>query len=197
MRRAARQVAIVASLTGAFACGGADAGTGPGTSGTPGTTTSLPNGTMTATIDGAPWRASFFLSSTVQNGGTAGPSIVQITGVDTVGGPLSRARQITVTMARLTPPATGTFPLDFGSLNATLGYNANGNLNQGGVVWSSWTNAPGKPSGGTFTVTLLTSTRIAGTFSFTAGGAATNPSGSTPSVAVTNGTFDIGIGNSP
>ncbi len=120
----------------------------------------LANGSMRATIDGTAWSAT--PSVTASNRG----------GVIGVGG-TDATQTIAFALAANVP---GTYVL--GPLNP-----ANCELTTtGGVVWT----AAGNVGSGTITITSLTATDVAGTFSFTlvrAGGGA--------SKTVTNGAFDI------
>jgi hypothetical protein len=177
-------IAAAAILLALAACGGEN-GTGPGPGPGPGPT--LANGTMTARIDGAPWRASFLVQAHVTDNGSG--STIQITGADTVGLPVTRAKQIVITIIPGVPPAAGSYPI--GVLRGSPPpYSSIGMVVQSASSWST-PLATAAPGVGTMTVTSLTATRIAGTFSFTAAPTATNPAADQSPAAVTEGTFDI------
>jgi hypothetical protein len=90
------------------------------------------------------------------------------------------SRGITITLMNI--PAPGTYPLGTGAgVSGGIAIYAD---NTGG-----WTT-PLSGSAGTVTITALTASRIAGTFSFTAGA---NAGSATGTRAVTNGAFDLAI----
>ncbi len=179
-------------LAAAAACGG-DSGTGPGPNGGP---PDLANGTMTAKVNGQPWRATFIVQATVASNPTGQISLVQISGSDTVGVPLTRARQITITMALGAPPAVGTWPMQLG-LAGFPGYNAAGQLNQAASIWNTLPGGGAAAGSGSFTIATITATRITGSFAFTANAAGSNPASERGAVNVTEGQFDIAITQNP
>ena len=126
----------------------------------PSSTKPLPNGSMSAKFDGADWAAT--LSVRASNSGT----IVGVAGTD-----------LNQTLAfALAATAPGTY--NIGPLSP-----ANAELTTtGGVVYT----AAGNVGSGTITITSLTATAVAGTFTFNmvkSGGGATR--------SVTNGVFNI------
>ena len=165
------------------ACGGGDdGGTGPGD-------ITLPNGTMTARVNGQPWRATFVVQATVSRQAPNTISLFQISGVDTVGTGINRPRQIIVTVAGLGVATPGTYQL----MGPSGGQTSSGQ-GQFTIMSSIWNTAVVPTmSGGTITVTSLTAERIAGTFSFTAPAAASNPAADRQPVSITEGEFDIRI----
>jgi hypothetical protein len=120
-------------------------------------------GSLTAQVDGAAWRAS------------RGVAATRAAGFIGVGGTASDASSISFAF-----PDTGPGTFAVASSNGT-----NGSYVKSG---QGWTAAFGNGGSGTITVTTLTTSRVAGTFSFVApgisGGAAGNKT-------VTNGSFDI------
>ena len=137
------------------ACGSNDA-TGPVT---------LPQGSMSARIDGSTWTASTALTATYGNG------ILAAAGVD------ASLRTIGFGVVATAP---GTF---------TVGPTgtANGSLTEGsgGTIWQAVANL----GNGTITITSLTPTGASGSFSFTL--VANAASGATGSRTITNGSFDL------
>jgi len=126
----------------------------------PSSTKPLPNGSMSAKFGGADWSATASVHASSTNG------IIGVAGTD-----------INQTLAfALSANAPGTY--NIGQLSAT-----NAELTTtGGVVWV----AGGNLGSGTITITSLTATAVAGTFSFNLvknGGGAT--------ISVTSGVFNI------
>jgi Family of unknown function (DUF6252) len=120
------------------------------------------NGTISALVDGAPWRGAV----TARAANTGG--FLSLTGQDT------DTRLITMAL----PASVGVHSLAFGS-------SANAFMTIGGQQWVTAT-----PGGtGSVTITTLTSTRVTGTFTMGMQPALTNP-GARPS-QVTNGVFDL------
>lgn len=129
---------------------------------------------ITATINGVKW------GSTAQTlkSYIAGSHTYIITGAESVTG-----RAIVLNLGEVTAPGTYNFGTMLPFRFVTVGIGTN--------VWeSAFASAPPYP--GTFTVTLVTPTRIVGTFSFTGSPSATTP-GATGTATVTNGKFDVTI----
>ncbi len=144
-------LALVLALASA-ACGSSSDSTGPNTN------TVLPNGSMSAKIDGVQWTANATVRASSQNG------IIGVAGTD--------ASFQTLTFA-LAASGPGTY--NIGVVNA-----ANAEFVSAANAWS----AAGNIGGGTITITSLTATAVAGTFTFTLmkGGTAKS---------VTDGKFNI------
>lgn len=178
-----------AALLLAAACGGG----GGGEAGTtePGASAGLANGTMTATVNGVAWRASLSVQATVQRSPAGQISVFQISGVDTVGVPVTRARQIILTGGMTTPLAVGTYRLA-GPAAGSPG-TVSGQFNQATAIWNTLPGAGAAAGSGTLTVTTLTDTRIAGTFDFTANAASSNPADARQPTTVTQGRFDVAL----
>jgi hypothetical protein len=134
---------------------------GPGTGG---------GGPMSATIDGAAWSSQTFASQA--GGGVNG-------GFSIVGGSASASSPtLAITLSNISEP--GTYPLGVGGT-------VRGGIAIVGQGASSW-STPGSGSAGTIVITVLTASRIAGTFSFVA----TPSFGQTgANRTVTGGTFDM------
>jgi hypothetical protein len=147
---------------------------------------------MTARVNGVAWRASFIVQAVVQRSPAGQFSLIQVTGADTVGVPVTRARQITLTAGLTTPPAVGTYRLA-GPGAAAPGVTVSGQLNQATAIWSTLPGAGAAAGTGTLVVTALTDTRIAGTFEFTANPASSNPADARQPATVTEGRFDLAI----
>lgn len=128
-----------------------------------GTPTGPGNGSMTAQVDGTAWRAS------------QGVAATRAAGFVGVGGSASDASTISFAF-----PDTGPGSFTVASPNGT-----NATYVKSG---QGWTAAFGGGGSGTITVTTLTASRVAGTFSFTAPGVVGGASGNK---TVTNGSFDI------
>ncbi len=177
-------------LLGALGCGGGGGGdpTGPGTGAT------LANGSMSARIDGQPWRATFLVQATVQRNAAGQFSLLQVSGVDTTGGIATRTRQIIMTVGTPVTPTARAYPLDPEASRTTVGYSGIGQLTQAPSLWTTAVGAGSTGGRGTMTVTTLTDTRIAGTFAFTAMPASSNGAGAREQAAITEGVFDIAIG---
>lgn len=119
-----------------------------------------PNGTLAATIDGVPW------SATIITPGITG-------GISAIGGS-DGGRTLAWAWVE---GGTGTY-----QIGGSVGFNAS--LTVAGGTWVA-NNTTGS---GTLVVTTRTSSRVAGTFSFTMGPGSGNASGTK---SVTQGTFDI------
>ena len=118
------------------------------------------NGSMTAIIDGAAWNAALTVHASNTNG------IIGVAGTDA-------AQTIAFALA-----ANGTGTFSIGPLNPE-----NAELTTtGGIVFT----AAGNVGSGSVTITSLTSTAVAGTFTFTMG-----KSGGGVNKSVTNGAFNI------
>ncbi|HEX9109301.1 MAG TPA: DUF6252 family protein [Longimicrobiales bacterium] len=118
----------------------------------------LANGSMSAKFDGVQWNATASVRATSTNG------IIGVAGTD------ASFQTLAFALAARAP----------GSYNIGSASAANAELTSGGNVWS----AAGNIGGGVITITSLTTTGVAGTFSFTMmkGGVPRN---------VTDGKFDI------
>ncbi len=135
----------------------------------PGGGTTLPNGSMSALIDGVAWNAT--VAIVVLNTSTGGIPIISISGGDPV-------RSIAFAAS---PTGIGTFTV------ASLTMSSNFGLVQGNQRWSASTTDAG--SNGTVTFTTLTANRAAGTFSFL--GIASASSAATGTRTITNGVFNV------
>jgi hypothetical protein len=151
----------------AAGCGDDDT-TGPGPNG--------PNA-MSATIDGQPWVADPSLITVTSNSNTARQGTLLITG-----GRISTGEAVTLTLSFVS--GSGTYPLGVNFLTNAGGHG------QVVDVPDSW-NTPLNGAAGTVNITTRTSTRIAGSFSFTAKAVT---GGTTPETRiVTGGSFDITV----
>ncbi len=155
----------LAGLSGLAACGGG--GGGPvGNGGN--------SGSFTARIDGANW------ASAVTSGGASAGGNFALGGVQTGSG-----TAITMTLYSIAAP--GTYPLGVGP--SVTGGTAT--VTSGSSIWSTGLSG----AAGTVTVTAVSPTRVAGTFTFNAppliGQTVTNTR------AVTAGTFDVPITSGP
>ena len=165
----------------AAACGGGT--TGPDDDGDDNGNDGNNNGNtsgMSATIDGQAWSASPGAGSVtaIQFAPQSGGYILG--GIGT-----GAAASLTFTINFITKP--GTYPLGVDGVSVQGGFAGL----TGGGTWLT----PISGAAGTITITTLTTTRIAGTFNFTA-----TPSGggATGTRTITNGQFDIPIsGNAP
>ena len=159
-----RALAGILGTIALLACGGSgDANvTGVNTGGGAG------DGNFTATINGTSWRSSKALDHAIRASASA-----QIITLSATNLPYS----IAIAIGPITSPAT--LSLDAGNpSNAAVTMTVGSST----TIWST-----GLPGGkGTITVTTLTSTRIAGTFSFDA-----ISNAGTATLHVTNGTFDL------
>jgi len=172
MARSIRLLMLSAALGTLAACGGS--GTGPSGNGI---------GTFTAVIDGVAW-SSDNISLQVSSGGTV-PGTQVITGSKLTGGQNYIA--LILTLGYISAP--GTYPL-----GVNQGVVAGGSAilsSQTGSVLGIW-NTGFSGSAGTVTITSLTSTRMAGTFQFTA--PPQLGSQASGNRVVTNGTFDVPLG---
>jgi len=159
MRRITTFLLVLLATLSAISCS-SDSPTDPGDDPSgPGT------GSFTAQVDGQAWSATT-RSATHING------TLSITGV------AASQRTIFIGIANVTTP--GTFQLTQGNPNAAIA-----SVIEGAAIWSS-----SLPVGsGTLTVSVLTATRVAGSFTFT--GVPATPS-ATGTRTVTSGQFDLG-----
>jgi hypothetical protein len=168
--------AAFAALLVACGGGGGDATSPSGGNQNPGGSTGTTQ--MTATINGQSFAASgtaaVFAAQLDANSGS-----YLLSGVETA----ASARAITFSFSGIAGP--GTYPLGVDGVSVAGGI---------GSVSVSATNVwtTGLTGGsGTITITSLTTTRIAGTFTFTANAAGGNATGTQ---SITNGSFDAGFG---
>jgi len=158
------------------ACGGSSSSTGPNGN------TNGANGTFTATIDGAPWVSSSNQTAGGSTAANAVPGVVTLTGTKIVSS--TNYTSISLLLGYLSGP--GTYPL--GVNQGTTAGGAGIVSTASGATFSTWsTNLTG--SAGTVTITSLTSTRIGGTFQFTAPPQSFTTT--TGTRVVTNGAFDL------
>jgi len=150
------------------ACGGSST-TGPGGS------SGKAKYYMTASIDGAAWAEDEFGASTV-GARLAGPGLYTISGY-------SSSAAITVLLTLNTIRGPGTYPLG-------VNFGVPGGTAQVSNTSSGWTTRL-SGAAGSVTITSLTQTEIAGTFTFVANGILNAPATSTKNV--TTGTFDLPI----
>jgi hypothetical protein len=168
--------AVAAFVALTVACGSGNTPTSPtlpaGLPGGSSSFTTLRRGTLRATVDGAPWESAL---ATAGVGSIAGfPPQLTVSAV-------SATSSLGFSISG--PAAVGTYD---GA--ATSSGFASFSLIEG-LVNSWWVSPLAPGSSGTLTVTTATSTRVAGTFSFTA---VARTQGVTPaSRTVTNGTFDV------
>lgn len=169
--------ALVFLLIPALACSGGGGGsTGPVSTGSGG------QGTFTAVIDGANW-ASTTNQTTTSTGASAVPGTIVITGTQLVSA--TNYTTLTINLGYLSGP--GTYPLGVNP-GTTAGGTGQVIGPQSGSAIGDWsTNLTG--SAGSLTVTSLTSTRITGTFQFTAPPQSFTQT--TGTRVVTNGAFDM------
>lgn len=146
---------------------------------------------MTATVNGAAFTADFSTQGTVQNSAAQGPNVVQVNGVGCVDGSAARARQILITLGRLTPITPGTYRLEAAAQGQPpgSGYSGVASLVSAPNLWSSNIGS----GSGTVTFTTVSATRLAGTFSLVVAPAPGNTSGNQATFTITNGAFDIPV----
>jgi hypothetical protein len=181
--RARCALALVATVTLA-ACGGGDGPVAP-------TCAATGSGRLTATVSGTAFSASQFARVTYQNTTALGPNIVQINAVECAVTP-NVARQILITIGRLTPITAGTYPLDPASQGVS-GYSGIGQFIHVPSLWYSNLRDGAINGSGSITFTTVSSTRLVGSFTFSAVPAPGNAAADRSVVAVTGGTFDIPI----
>ncbi len=155
---------ILAAIAGILMVAGCSSNSSTGPDGNTGGAT----GTLTATVNGAPFSATFHTTATVTN------NIVVVQGEEQAGGAYTY-NLITIAIGNFSAP--GTFSLALGNANG-----ANALWTAGTADWSTALTG----GTGTITVTAYNATHIAGTFSFTAVSSA-----GADNVVVTNGKFDV------
>lgn len=161
--------ALVLAAVGACGGGGTNGGGGP----PPG------SGTMTATIDGQAF-ASDSQAATATATSTI-PGSYFLTGTKVT----STTNYLSLTIALYNIAATGTYPL---GVTSTIFGGIGGVYQQSTATVASW-STPLSGASGMVTVSTLTTSRIAGTFAFTAAPTV----GSTSTRIVTNGSFDLPV----
>ena len=167
--RATGGLGAVAPLAlAAFACGGSST-TGPGGS------SGKARYYLTANIDGAAW-AEDDLQASITGARLAAPGVYTISGFST-----PTATTILLTLNTIRGP--GTYPLG-------VNFGVPGGTAQVSNTSSGWTTRL-SGAAGSITITLLTQTEIAGTFTFVANGILNAPATSTKNV--TSGTFDLPV----
>jgi hypothetical protein len=179
-----RRTVAVGTTVALAACGGGGGPAAPACSATG-------NGRMTATVAGSAFTASQFATATYQNTSANGPNIVQVNGVACSISP-GVSPQILITVGRLAPITAGTYPLDPAS-QGTGGYSGIGQYIRVPGLWYSNLRDGATSGTGTITFTTVSSTRLVGSFTFTAVPATTNGAADRATVAVTSGTFDIPV----
>lgn len=157
---------LLATLT---ACGGASGASNGGGGGGSG---------MSATIEGQAFSADQFSRATVS---AALPGNYILVGSRLTTGTTAQA----ITLILYNISATGTYPLGVNSTNV----GGTGSVTEGSTIWLTPLNG----AAGTVAVTALTSTGIAGTFSFTAA----DPLNASSTRAVTSGSFNLAITGTP
>jgi len=171
MRTHAFVLAVLGTLTLITGCGGGsptDGGNGGG------------DAPFTASINGQAWTADELTLQVTLAGSVDFPGSLTISGTQVQSG--SNYRSVILALGFI--PGTGTFPL-----GVNQGTTPGGSGSVVVVAGSSFTNyaTPFSGNAGSVTVTSLTGSRMAGTFTFTA-----PPSlGAGASASVTNGEFDI------
>jgi hypothetical protein len=167
--RASRFLALAATLT-ALGCGGGDDNgnpTGPQACG-------ATNGTMTAQINGASWCAAGTITVSRQQNNYIGVAGTGFSG--------NTAYAFVISIGNATGPGTHSFTIAAGSDGSSL---IIGSSTTGGSA-AGWGTSFGGGSG-SVTITTLTATRIAGTFTATA----VPSSGSASNLVITSGQFDV------
>jgi hypothetical protein len=166
--RAAGAIAMIAPALLAVACGGSST-TGPGGS------TGKARYYMTASIDGAAW-AEDDAQASITGARLAGPGTYTIAGYSS-----PAATTILLTLNTIRGPGTYPLGVNFGVPGGTAQVS---NTNAG---WTTRLSG----AAGSVTITSLTQSEIAGTFTFVANGILNAPSTSTKNV--TTGTFDLPV----
>jgi hypothetical protein len=179
-----RRALTVGTTVALAACGGGGGVAAP-------TCTSTGTGRMTATVSGTAFTASQFATATYQNTTVNGPNVVQVNGVECSITP-GVARQILITIGRTTPVTAGTYPLDPAS-QGVGGYSGSGQFIRVPSLWYSNLRDGTTNGSGTVTFTTVSSTRLVGSFTFSAVPLASNGAADRATVTVTGGTFDIPI----
>ena len=132
--------------------------------------------TLSVTLGGAPWNAAF-VQGNITNSPLLGAGFLQISSTNSM-------RGVSITLSGVTGP--GTYALgNTGTVTRQIGV-----TNVANPLSGMWTSI-GSGASGSVVITTMTATRIKGTFTATLVPAA----GSTTAgnLAVTNGTFDVGL----
>jgi Family of unknown function (DUF6252) len=158
MTRAATTIASL-GLLAAIACGGSD---NNGTTGPNGTVTG--DGNITASVNGTAWRSSKGADHASRSGTFVG---------------ISAANPPYVLILGIGNAAVGSF-----SLNLATGNGSSAIISNSAGGWGTALSG----GSGTITISVLTATRVAGTFSFDAVPASGSGTGT---MQVRNGTFDL------
>jgi hypothetical protein len=162
------------ALAAVAACGGGGTTTGPGGAAV---------GTFSAVIDGQAWIGDVNQSTGSSGGGQQVPGLQSMTGSKVI----SATNYIAVTMVLGYIAGPGTYPLGVNQ-GTTAGGLAIVSAQQGSGAAGTWsTGLTG--AAGTVTIATLSSTRMTGTFQFTAPPQAFTPA--TGTKVVTNGVFDM------
>ncbi len=165
--------ALAAALALTVACGGGTTPTSPSLPTLPGgfSVTMLNRGTLRATVDGTPWESAL---ATAGIGSTAGfPPQLTLTAV---------SARSSLGFSISGPAAVGTYDAASTATFVSLAL-------IDGLANSWWVSPFATGSSGTLTITTATTTRVAGTFSFTA---VARTQGITPATrTVTSGTFEV------
>ena len=182
---------VIGILAGALACGGSSgdpAGPGPGPVACGGT----PAGTFTATINGTPFSATLATQASAANGTAIGPNVIQVGGVECPAGGVP-GRQIVISLGRLTPLTTGTYPLDAASqgIPSGSGYFGTGSFVHTPNQWYTNRSDATGPGSGSITFTTVSATRLAGTFQMIAVAPTSNAASAQGRATITNGSFDL------
>jgi hypothetical protein len=127
-------------------------------------------GTMSATVDGAPWTAEVISAAAIQGG------VLRVGGQSHMKAPF-------VALGIAAPPKVGTY-----SVGPATGASVAGSLVDVGNGPARQWNADGGAGSGTVTLTELTPTRASGTFSFTLVHLVTSSTGTR---VIANGKFDV------
>jgi hypothetical protein len=137
---------------------------------------------MTATVDGQPWKSDTIGGAL--NIVVVGPNALYILGGTNAG---SAANYTSLGMTFGPIDSVGTYPLGVDGISI---FGGGGTVsNNSGGIWAT----PLSGAAGTITITSITATRMAGTFSYTA---AALQGGATGTRVVTNGDFDAPIAGS-
>jgi hypothetical protein len=128
-------------------------------------------GSMSATVNGASWESVVISAAAIQGG------VLRVAGQDHMEAPF-------VAVGIAVPPKVGTY-----TVSAATGASVAGSLVEAdsGRTFRQW-NADWKAGSGTVTLTTITATRAAGSFSFTLVHVVT---ASTGTKVIANGKFDI------
>lgn len=194
-----RAAAAAALLVVVAACGG-DSGTGPeeeqiGPEGPNGPW--LANGSMSARINGEEWRASMLVQAIVTPGSNTASELLMLTGIDSVGRGVQNRRALVIALDVYPTLAPGSY-----GLGMNVGGGAPGTIvslasivdANGSATWITPLPDLGSASNsGTITITSLTATRVAGTFSYNTVADPGNSTANQGPVAVTQGVFDVEV----